>query len=549
MNLKVRCCCEAPNVEVQFIEVEPVIPLPSDAQLVGDVTWWLDLGEVVELNPSTEIYEGGQASTFGVPIVYGSDFVFVPSKADPQVWWEDGDITGQTNLAQIFSLRHRGWKKKEPPRQASFEQLAEIGGTRIVWQKPSGVSDDQIDQLEGDGIFFAASQLFNQNPALVTSRTSTDYGGDTIGYTVGYNPRKECVKPEQGRYYGTASHPKLLFDFTAQFPDSITLQFKFPALDRFDNDVTLSRTFNKFVLGAETVPTTSPIDIQLRPAPFPPVPVDLVDGFDDQDPENAESIKFGYRSGSDNYLQYAYSALTDAIVQLPSIPFFWISHGSSSVFGGVKVGEGSENMPAVVDGFAANFQKATAGDVLQDITYHPLGEEESDYSTRPIPAIIPSQGTIPSQQPKRLFASSVAFPFENVGGFPISYTCGSYKGAVAIQSNYTTCLHTGIPSGPFSTERGPLLPETPYEFFLTTQYATNNDGASDPVSVPTMLLPAFAWDEEVNLRLEEMTNPILGVNHPLTGPAYTAIITPFSGAFPPAPTGSTIFNTPQVTLV
>ena len=192
MNLKRRCCCNAPNVEVQFIEVEPVIDLPSDAQLVGNVSWWLDLGSVVELNPDTVIYPGGQASTFSLEIEYGQNFVFVPAPATPAIWWPDGDITGNNNLADIHSLPHRGWKKKQPARQVTFEQLAEIDGTRIVWNGPIGVSDDNIDQLNEGGFYFIDASLFNQTPALVVSRTSTDYGGDSIGYTVGYNPKKNA---------------------------------------------------------------------------------------------------------------------------------------------------------------------------------------------------------------------------------------------------------------------------------------------------------------------------------------------------------------------
>ena len=535
MNLKVRCCCEAPNVQVQFIEVEPVIPLPNDAQLVGDVTWWLDLGEVVELNPSTEIYEGGQASTFGVPIVYGSDFVFVPSKADPQVWWDDGDITGQTNLAQIFSLRHRGWKKKEPPRQVSFEQLADIGGTRIVWQKPAGVSDDQIDQLEEDGIFFAAAQLFDQNPALVTSRTSTDFGGDTIGYTVGYNPRKECVKPEQGRYYGTASHPKLLFDFTAQFPETITLTYTFPELNTDDDDVVVTRTYSKFVLGGQTEPTTSVLEIPQTP-PLPSLEADVVTGFNDEDPENSNGIKFGYRNDDDNFVIY-----NNRVALIPSIPFFWVSAGSAGIdeFNNYKIGEGSSGMNAVRTGFNTSTQKLVAGDKLQDITYYP---ESAEQTGEQIPSLkIPPQGTNPAQQPRRLFPDGTPFPFR-AGDFPsgsvIEYQCASYKGAVAIDSNYTLCLRTAYRVGGF-------LPQTDYEFFLTTQFATNNDGTKNPPSIPTFAFPAFAWGEDPSqLRLEPMSNPLSGPNHPLSRSNYTGLIVGGSGGT------ATVqrFNTPIITL-
>jgi len=542
MNLKVRCCCEAPNVEVQFIEVEPVIPLPEGAQLISDVSWWLDLGEVVELNTGTEIYEGGQASTFGLPIVYGSDFVFVPSRGDPQVWWDDGDIDSSTNLAEIFSLRHRGWKKKQPARQVSFEQLADIDGTRIVWQKPAGVADDQIDQLEGDGIFFAAAQLFDQNPALVTSRTSTDYGGDTIGYTVGYNPKKECVKPEQGRYYGTASHPKLLFDFTAQFPNSITLEFKFPSLDKDDNDVTVTRTYSKFVLGGETEPTTSVLEIP--GAVGTTQEVDVVTGFNDEDPETSDTIKFGYRNDDNNFVIYDSQYLgstAERVAVIPSIPFFWVSAGSGEIdeFNDYKIGEGSSGMTDVRNGFNTSTQKLVAGDKLQDITYYP---ESAEQTGEQIPSLkIPPQGTNPLQQPRRLFPDTIPFPFrsgDSPFGSVIEYQCASYKGAVAINSNYTLSLRTAYLVGGF-------LPQTDFEFFMTTQFATNNDGPVQPTSIPTFNLPAFAWGEDPSqLRLEPMSNPLSGPNHPLSRSNYTGVIIGGSGST------ATVqrFNTPIITL-
>tara|TARA_Y100001937_G_scaffold18123_1_gene25064 strand:- start:158 stop:1762 length:1605 start_codon:yes stop_codon:yes gene_type:complete len=533
MNLKVRCCCEAPNVQVQFIELEPVIPLPANAQLIENVTWWLDLGDVVELNTFTEIYEGGQASTFGVPIFYGSDFVVVPSKGDPQVWWDDGDITGQTNLANLFSLRHRGWKKKEPPRQVSFEQLADIGGTRIVWQKPAGVADDQIDQLEGDGIFFAAAQLFDQNPALVTSRTSTDFGGDTVGYTVGYNPKKECVKPEQGRYYGTESHPKLLFDFTAQFPDQITLEYKFPSLDD-GNDVTVTRTYSKFVLGGETSPTTEFLDLDQFGQG-----VSVVTGFDDEDPESSNNIKFGYRNDNENYVIWSGG---NRVALIPSIPFFWVSAGRSSIdiFFSCKIGEGSSGMNAVRDGFNTTTQKLVAGDKLQDITYYPESAEQTGEQTPSLK--IPTQGTNPLEQPKRLFPDAIPFPFragDSQFGSVIEYQCASYKGAVAITSNYTLSLRTAYPVSSF-------LPQTNFEFFMTTQFATNNDGPSAPPAIPTFNFPAFAWGEDpTQLRLEPMSNPLSGPNHPLSRSNFTGIIS--GRQFPQIPTFF-LFNTPIITL-
>jgi len=521
MNLKSRCCCNAPNVEVQFIEVEPVIDLPSDAQLVGNVSWWLDLGSVVELNPDTVIYPGGQASTFGLEIEYGQNFVFVPAPATPAIWWPDGDITANNNLADIHSLPHRGWKKKQPARQVTFEQLAEIDGTRIVWNGPIGVSDDNIDQLNEGGFYFIDASLFNQTPALVVSRTSTDYGGDSIGYTVGYNPRKECVKPEQGRYYG-ASHTKLMFDFTAQFPESITLKYTFPELDGNDDDVVVTKTYSKFVLGGETSPTTEFLVLDaFGQGAF------VVTGFDDEDPENSDLIKFGYRTSAEPYEVYDLNPSSQRVAQVPSIPFFWTSPGSDETVGtgDFKAGEGSTGMVSVASGFSQTTHKLVVGDVMQDITYYP---ESAELTGEQKPKLKrPSVGV--------LFPDGTPFPFRtnDSPSLPvIEYQCASYKGAVAIDDNLTFSLRDAYPVD--GAESGTL--------YLTSQFATNNDGVRNPISIPTFAFPALAWSTNPQtLRLEKMSNPILGANHPLSRSNFTSLITA-DGLF-------ARFNTPTIELL
>ena len=179
------------------------------------------------------------------------------------------------------------------------------------------------------------------------------------------------MKPEQGRYYG-ASHTKLMFDFTAQFPESITLKYTFPELDGNGDDVVVTKTYSKFVLGGETSPTTEFLVLDAFG-----LGAFVVTGFDDEDPENSDLIKFGYRTSAEPYEVYDLNPSSQRVAQVPSIPFFWTSPGSDDTVGtgDFKAGEGSTGMVSVASGFSQTTHKLVVGDVMQDITYYPESAE------------------------------------------------------------------------------------------------------------------------------------------------------------------------------
>ena len=259
MNVKVRCCCTFNKGPVRFIEVEPVIPIPASAEILDEVSWWLDLEETVEYSPDLLLYPGGSASNFGFPFTVGDDPVIVWSTDTPRIWWPNNEIRDNNNLADIFSLRHRGWRIKEDGRTADYEGLLDVSGTRIVWVRPGGSIEDPIEQLNAGGFFFF-KEVFAQTPAITASRTPP---GATDPYLVGYNPRKECCKPEQARYYGSGEHPKLLFDFTEQFPAEITMKFTYRFFKRNNSDglqtYEVENTYGKFVGGGLTLPTVETV--------------------------------------------------------------------------------------------------------------------------------------------------------------------------------------------------------------------------------------------------------------------------------------------------
>ena len=491
MNLKRRCCCDFPAAPIRYIEVEPVIAIPEQCILVGNLSWWVDLNDVVEVSPGFVLYEGGDASSFGQPITVGDDPVFVWNDSNPTVWWADNDITGGTNLGKIFSLRHRGWRIKQGGRRVDFQGLAEVGGTRIVWDLPSAASDDLIDQVQ-DGGFFFLPQEFSDTPALVQQRSSTDFNGDAVTFSVGYNPRKECVKPEQGRYYGSAAHQGLLFDFTQQFPNNITLEFvyKFRATSSSSplETYTINKTYEKFVAGGGSNPTVELEDGVL-----------VVTGFDDQDPEDSDYIKFGYRAVRPFVRTDGGAGITRTI-SAPSIPFYYFSLGKEENFGGqsssvgdaqLAIGEGS-NLQGILRTNVAFFttpksdfvpHKRRVGDVMQDVTYAPdLGD---------IAGLLGKVSGMAQFPP-------TTTPITNQGS-----SAGSYKGAFALDHNYTHSMmdaHIGF---------------IRQDIMISTN--STNNAARGVEAFPTTSVPVLAWGTDAgSLSLQSMTNPIVGGYHRLT---------------------------------
>ena len=498
MNLKVRCCCTFDKAPIRFIEVEPVIPIPPSAEILEDVTWWLDLKETVEFTPDLVLYPGGPASIFQIPVTVGIDPIFIWPPVTPDIWWPNNEIRGLNNLGDIFSLRHRGWKIKENGgRTVDYEGLLAVGGTRIVWERPGGQIDDAIEQLNEGGFYFLG-QFFSQTPALTASRTP---GGGSDSYLVGYNPRKECCKPEQARYYGTGEHPKLLFDFTEQFPPEITMKFTYRFFLRNNSNglqtYEVENTYSKFVGGGLTLPTVENVFGFQKG----------VTGFDNEDPETSDFIKFGYRATRTDVISDGGALSSDRLVAAPSIPFYYVSAGTNNVFfnGDLAAGESENGASSSLPGFPASVtsdqvgaqalfpHKVEAGDILQDVIHCPgLG----------VPDPVPTFGN--KNIVARVSAPTTPTPNPNGTSTRGAFTSGSYKGASALELNYCWSLVSAYVGADDGVEEG------------TEPTNSTLGGEGSPRPVGTTVLPFFVWDQNANLGLNGFTNPLDGSYHFMT---------------------------------
>ena len=260
MNLKRRCCCPGESGEfARYVEVEPVISIPSSSYMYADTKFFVDLGAEFELSGDLLLYEGGSASTAQAPIRLGYLEVFVPERIR-RVRFADGESSGG-NFDDITALRHRGYRIKSGGLVFTNSEYFSDDFppmTRIEMSLPGSQSDDLIFQVQDGGFYFLGGQ-FDQTPALIQSREGLDQNGDPTTYLVAYNPRRECSRPEQARAYNPN---RLVFDFTSEFPDTITMEFRYKGNFVFpdeDFDETISRTYAKFVAGSGTYPTTTTV--------------------------------------------------------------------------------------------------------------------------------------------------------------------------------------------------------------------------------------------------------------------------------------------------
>ena len=480
MDFRRQCCCK--GKVGRYVQVTPVIPIPEEVFVAGEFSFYIDVEVDEELTLETPLYDGGPASTGEIPIVLGltDALVMVPSESVFQsIMFPDGTIPGNTNIRNIESLRHHGWTMGSFENLQAFtlEELQEKPGYKILFKLPNTETDDEdpdlIMQLDEGGFFFLGDQ-FNSNPALVQASVVDNFvdadgnslpGNESTPRTIhrGYNPRIECVIPEQLIYFGDDPFPSLLLDFTAPFPDTITIDyyaqvatgaFGLPPIEEREKSV----TYQKFALGGNTAPVTGTDEVSGSL---------VVTGFDDQPVIGSATLKFGYRS-TDTLIRYqrdnGANPDLDLVVQVPSIPFYYISNlSTSSAFGEYKVGEFS---PFVITGSpyrAGLHRSGTYGNVVENIA-----------------------GCLPGI---------------DVPGFG----CGSYKGDEALEKKFVTLNRMrGFDSA------CPGVDSTGFPIFGST------DGYAIGLQVfGTKNYPHIGYDSERSFSLVRMGNPAYGFHKPL----------------------------------
>lgn len=506
MNLKRRCCCPGEPLElVRYVEVVPVISIPASSYMYANTKFFLDLGEDLELTDDLLLYEGGPASTGGAPVRWGYFSTFVPGPTGFTVKFADGTSSG-SNMDSIGALRHRGWRVKNTGLRFTHAQWVQddfSGMTRIEMNLPgtAGTLSDPVNQVQDGGYFFLAGE-FSSTPALVTSRTTVNQDGNEVNYLLGYNPRRECSKPEQGRTYG--SNPRLVFDFTTEFPGTITLTFRYryktgPSSSSSEVQE-ITKSYQKFVAGSATYQTTESLP---RSGGFGNYR--NVNGYVTEDPSDSDYILFGYRAVDctkerlDSDGDYVY-------VSAPSMPVRFYSFGKRSVFRHRAVGfinfasgDGGQGLQDVFtdesfDQFSDAFDwiphQIAFGAVTTDVTYGPDNPPLENDS-----------------QIGSIFAVGSSEPFPNGGTSAMSY-----KGPTELRSIHTFSLEMAWRIFPRFRRKTNEPPNSGVPSNVTLVNVINNG-----LGLGTIDFPLVALDSKNGVvSLQSMSFPLGNPYHYLT---------------------------------
>ena len=503
MNLKRRCCCPGVGDIARYLEVVPVIDIPADSYMYDNTKFFVDLGDDFEISDDLLLYAGGSASTAQVPIRLGYLEEFVPDRGI-QCRFADGEISSG-NLGEIGALRYRGWRVKDGGLR--FTQAEFITGdfsdmTRIVMDLPGSRDDDLIQQVEGGGFFFLGGQ-FGNSPALIQERSSVDQDGNPVTYHVAFVPRTECSKPEQGRTYGNDAK-RLVFDFTTQFPNSITLNFTYKGESSGQSfNYQITRTYEKFVSGSGLFPEAITLE---NPGSLP---YRNVSGFVQDDPSDSAFLLFGYKAIDCTELQDDQVSSGPKIpISAPCMPIKYYSFGSVDSFFHGPVGEVRffSGDPAAgfislttdaneIPGFAGSYvphRLDQPGIVTTDVT---IGPDNPDLRTDfVVPGFVIGSAGAGNQNPP-----SGSIPF----------TAMSYKAGVALENNYTMSIEGAFAARP-ALRRGNQA-QFPFSN-VTIRGLTESGLAYGSADCPLITLDAITG----SIRLELMTNPLGGGYHFLT---------------------------------
>jgi hypothetical protein len=491
--------------------------------MYADTKFFVDLEGDEPLTEDLLLYAGGSASTNGVPVRLGYLEVFVPERIR-RVRFADGESSGG-NFDDITALRHRGYRIKSGGLVFTNSEYFSDDFppmTRIEMSLPGSQSDDLIFQVQDGGFYFLGGQ-FSGTPALVQVREGVDQNGDPTNYIVAYNPKRECSRPEQARAYNPN---RLVFDFTTEFPDQITMSFQYSgnfSIPDESFDETITRTYSKFVAGSGTYPTTTVVPSLNG---FPQTYINVT-GFETESPEESNAIVFGYRAIDCTEEREITNALGDfKPISAPCMPIKVYSAGKGSLlhsFGVIKyfTGDPGTGLAGLItdenlsgSGFLRFFPHMSptqVGVVLHDVTLGPDNpplEEDTKFSFF-----------------NRIFGSTApnTNPAPVVALVPV--TAMSYKGGVAIENFHTCSLEEAFFA--YARDRRGITGSSQNPQNVTVR------GVGDH-SFGTGDIPIVRLDSKSGgVGLERMTNPLGGAYHFLTdgmseGSAFGDITQPTS---------------------
>lgn len=235
-NKKRQCCCNTPVSGPTFFECFSKIPIASgELSQSGTYSFWVEkdiaLGDVTDDFvfyaagfKNNFIGAVGEDDTAGSVVKWGrlktkdDEIVFVPPGVGIPTMTESG--TTQEGLlfangyGQASALKRRGWHFKSSSRVLSKAQWEALSEHRTIFfmprEIPTSSLNSQIENMDTDGLM-AGSNKFEDSPMLT-------YSGENLDWR--YEPQLAANIPQT---IGFPAIPKKFFDFTANFPSTITI--------------------------------------------------------------------------------------------------------------------------------------------------------------------------------------------------------------------------------------------------------------------------------------------------------------------------------------
>lgn len=233
-NKKRQCCCNTPVTGPTFFECFSKIPIASgELSQSGTYSFWVEKDvALTDLTDDFEFYpfQGknnfiggvGEGDTTNGKVTWGrlksegSNIVFVPSLIPTMT------ESGTTSLGFLFAnsfgapqaLTRRGWHFTSSSRTLTQAQWNALSEHRTVFQMPLVApflsSDRQLNDIQTFGMLVGENK-FGDSPLLT-------YTGEKLNWR--YEPQLAANVPQT---IGFPAIPKQFFDFTHNFPSSITI--------------------------------------------------------------------------------------------------------------------------------------------------------------------------------------------------------------------------------------------------------------------------------------------------------------------------------------
>jgi hypothetical protein len=228
-NKKRQCCCNTPVTGPTFFECFSKIPIASgELSQSGTYSFWVkkdialtDLTDSFAFFPQSSSVSPGNTNntsgtlTWGDFKTAGNNSVFVPFgfPTMTESGTTNAGFLSDSLFDQPYGLNRRGWHFTSSSRTLTQAQWDALSEHRTLFEFPffaQNFGNSQMFEFTRFGFLFV-SDLFNSSPALSETRGALTWE---------LNPGLVANIPD---IYGFPSSGKKFFDFTHNFPSSITI--------------------------------------------------------------------------------------------------------------------------------------------------------------------------------------------------------------------------------------------------------------------------------------------------------------------------------------